>query len=282
MTLPEAQERIDRIRWFHEFDFPNGLKARSRSPGVEWNRKVWTFIRTHLDRLDLSGKTVLDLGCWDGYWSFYAETRGARSVLAADDRTQNWGGSAGILLAKELLNSSVEVELDVSVYEVSRLRRTFDVIFCLGVYYHLVDPFHALAQIRHCCHPETVVVFEGDETRGLPATALWYDLSDPRRPTFIPTRESFAQMLGAAYFDVVARFEMFEPGPAWREWLRSGKDALRRTLNPDPLPKGMNRVLTVCRPFERANPLHAYRPPFGLSRYDDRFREDVPAPDTVS
>ena len=35
------------------------------------------------------------MGCWDGYWSFYAEQRGAARVLATDDASQNWAGSAG-------------------------------------------------------------------------------------------------------------------------------------------------------------------------------------------
>ena len=35
-----------------------------------------------LDAVPFHGKSVLDIGCWDGYWSFYAERRGAASVLA--------------------------------------------------------------------------------------------------------------------------------------------------------------------------------------------------------
>lgn len=275
MNVADRQERIDQVPWYHEFDFPNGLKARSKSPDVEWHRNVWAFTRKHLDTLDFNGKTVLDLGCWDGYWSFYAEKRGAKQVLATDDQTQNWARSAGVLLAKELLGSSVEVRLDMSIYEVSRLGRTFDIILCLGIYYHLVDPFHAFAQIRHCCHKDTLVIFEGDEASGMPATSIWYDLSDSRRPMFIPTRHTFTQMLGAAYFDVISRFELFGPASALKARLRICADALLRMTKTDRLPRGMNRVVTVCRPVERANTLHAYRPPFGLHLYDDRFREDA-------
>src|SRR5687768_12760300 len=108
MDLQEYQRRIDQVQWYHEFDFPNGLVARSKTEDIVFHRRIWSFIRHELDQIDFAGKTVLDIGCWDGYWSFYAERRGAKSVLAADDQTQNWAGSSGILLAKELMGSSIE------------------------------------------------------------------------------------------------------------------------------------------------------------------------------
>ena len=73
------------------FEFPNGLVARSNTAeDIGSHRRIWSFIEKELDKIDFAGKTVLDLGCWDGYWSFYAERRGAKHVLATDDRTQNW------------------------------------------------------------------------------------------------------------------------------------------------------------------------------------------------
>jgi predicted nicotinamide N-methyase len=40
--------------------------------------------------VDFAGKTVLDIGCWDGQWSFLAENRGAARLLATDDCSQHW------------------------------------------------------------------------------------------------------------------------------------------------------------------------------------------------
>src|SRR5262245_60939622 len=105
MDLQDYQQRIDKIKWYHEFDFPNGLVTRATTPDAEVHRRIWKFIAAELDKIDFAGKTVLDLGCWDGYWSFYAERRGASRVLATDDSTQNWTGNDGVLLAKELLGS---------------------------------------------------------------------------------------------------------------------------------------------------------------------------------
>lgn len=56
------QSKIDAIRWYHEFDFGNDLKARSLESDVEWHRRVWSFIRNNLASIDFQGKTVLDVG----------------------------------------------------------------------------------------------------------------------------------------------------------------------------------------------------------------------------
>ena len=151
------QAQIDDIDWYHEFDFGNGLHAVSKTPDIEAHREVWRFIKEQLDLIDFRDKTVLEVGCWDGYWSFYAEGRGAKSVLATDDATQNWASGRGLLFAKQLLKSSIAVDQTVSMYELSKLSQTFDIVLCLGVYYHLIDPFAAFAQMRHCCHRSSII-----------------------------------------------------------------------------------------------------------------------------
>src|SRR5262249_13113386 len=98
----DLQKRIDAIAWYHEFDFGQGLKAQWGTPDVEWHRCNWRFVERQLEAVDFCGRSVLDVGCWDGYWSFFAEKRGAASVLAADDFSQNWASADGVHLAKEL------------------------------------------------------------------------------------------------------------------------------------------------------------------------------------
>ena len=165
--LELIKRRIDRIHWYHEFDFGNGLRTEVKTPDAQSHRALWRFIEAELDKIDFTNKAVLDIGCWDGYWSFYSERRGAARVLATDDRSQNWTGSAGFDLAKELFKSSVESNLALSVYDLGKLETKFDIILCLGVFYHLLDPFYAFAQIRHRCHEHSIVVFEGDAFFGL-------------------------------------------------------------------------------------------------------------------
>jgi len=74
----------------------DGLVARTQSPDAD---ETPPDVALHRGRtgpaIDFSGKSVLRPGLLDGYWSFYAERRGAASVLASDDATQNWAGKPG-------------------------------------------------------------------------------------------------------------------------------------------------------------------------------------------
>lgn len=247
------QAEVDAIHWYHEFNFPDGVVAKPKTPDAASHRRLWDFITRELDRIDFAGKSVLDIGCWDGYWSFYSERRGASHVLATDDSSQNWAGDSGLTLAKRLLGSKIETDTDRSVYDLAKLDRTFDVILCLGVYYHLLDPFHAFAQIRHCCRPETVIVFEGDAFFPIPGgqmqPAAYYSADVTKAPRFVPEPEALRQMLRAAYFQIdhEAKFLLTEK------------------------PTGAHRILVRCGPMAVKNDFHIYRPPFGLHQYDTRW-----------
>lgn len=271
MSLRQVQEQIDAIQWYHEFDFGRGLCARSSTPDVESHRRIWRMIAAQFDRIDWRGKSVLDIGCWDGYWSFDAERRGAASVLASDDISQNWAAGAGLRLAKKLLDSKVELNQSLSIYQLASLGRKFDVILCLGVYYHLVDPFFAFAQIRHCCHAGTIVLFEGDVARyGLRADAACLPFADATAPLYVPTARTLEKTLVATYFTQQSQTFLNSSPVAW------GKSIWRRLMHPSSLPS-VDRAVTVCTPFEGVNALHDYRPPFGLHQYDERFRTPTKA-----
>ncbi len=286
MDVAQAQARIDRLTWYHEFDFGNGLKTRASCRDL--HRPIWQFIERNLEDVDFRGKSVLDIGSWDGYWSFYAERRGAGSVLATDDRTQNWSDGQGILLARELLGSSIAVDQDVSVYDLQALNQKFDIILFLGVYYHLFDPFQAFTQLRHCCHDNTLVLIDGPVGTGLVPGSSLHNYHD-HNCEWLPTWEALLQVLQASYFSVTTP-EYLEPthplGPCerpgrlgWRWRLRMCAQALRgarRAItalarHTEPGPMAHRRVFLKCVPFQGANTIHAYRPPFGLHRYDSRF-----------
>ena len=98
----------------------------------------------------LDGRTVLDIGAWDGFFSFEAERRGARRVLATDSfawRGENWSSKEGFDLARRALGSRVEdLEIDVLDLRPERIG-TFDLVLFLGVLYHLPHPLLALERV---------------------------------------------------------------------------------------------------------------------------------------
>src|SRR6266496_2065088 len=71
------RERVHSLDWVHTIDLGQGLVT----PGA-WPPSP--LIRKAFDSLDFVGKRVLDVGCWDGLWSFEAERRGAGEVYATD------------------------------------------------------------------------------------------------------------------------------------------------------------------------------------------------------
>jgi len=289
MNEQDYQSRIDAIQWYHDFDFPHGLQARSHAPDADFHRRLWQFIEAHLAAIDFQGKRVLDIGCWDGYWSFYAERRGAGQVLATDDVSQNWAAGEGLRLAKQLLGSQIVVDQRRSVYELAALGQTFDVILFLGVYYHLYDPYYAFTQIRHCCGPETIVVMEGDVGRNLAEGEARFCFNNTSHSTFIPSIDTLDMMIKAAYLNVVSHAYFTQPprvtvSPLRRWWKQSEVRKVWKSLplhRAEPQQRGQrsadvvhaDRTLLVCKPFVGTNEMHYYKPPFGLTAYDPRFSQ---------
>jgi tRNA (mo5U34)-methyltransferase len=141
------EEKLGRIRsrqWYHSIEIEQGLVTPGTRPLAEMRR-----VLDHLklpERLD--GLTVLDIGAWDGFFSFEAERRGARRVVAYDLVPEDYSGFA---TAKALLRSRVEY-VQGSAYHLDRKTLgTFDVVLFLGVLYHLRYPLLALDRIREIC-----------------------------------------------------------------------------------------------------------------------------------
>jgi tRNA (mo5U34)-methyltransferase len=184
--------------WFHSFEFGDGLKATGIKP-VDLLHSEWTSFQVP----DLLGKSVLDIGAWDGWFSFRAEAAGASRVVALDhyawamdhalrsayhlqckgegrvpdpyDRVpQIWDndslpGKRGFDLAKKALGSNIEVIVaefpnGIDAADLGQ----FDVVLLLGVLYHLENPLEALRKAvsltRGVCIIETVcMVVPGQE-----------------------------------------------------------------------------------------------------------------------
>jgi tRNA (mo5U34)-methyltransferase len=140
------KSKVEALRWYHTIDLGRGIVTN----GID-NTPL------RLARLDLplsfAGRSVLDIGAWDGFFSFEAERRGASRVVATDYyawRGLGWGtgnGKAGFELARRTLESRVE-DVDIDVMELTPERiGTFDVVLFLGVLYHVRHPLLALERV---------------------------------------------------------------------------------------------------------------------------------------
>ena len=114
MDLGEIREQAARIRWFHSIDLGHGIVT----PGLD--RSSEKLARLQLPAT-LEGRTVLDIGAWDGFFSFEAERRGARRVLAVDSYCwsgKGWGTQDGFNFARKVLGSRVE-DREIEVEDLS-------------------------------------------------------------------------------------------------------------------------------------------------------------------
>lgn len=133
--------------WWHSLDLGDGRVT----PGVHKLEELRdNYARFKLPD-DLTGKRVLDIGCWDGFYSFEAERHGAQ-VVALDC----WHPET-FFAAHRALNSRVEFH-QMSVYEVSRERLgSFDIVLFLGVLYHLRHPLLALERVCEVTRDAAVI-----------------------------------------------------------------------------------------------------------------------------
>jgi tRNA (mo5U34)-methyltransferase len=132
--------------WHHSFEFGNIQTTNIRT---SLNYQMWASQGLPLD---LTGKSVLDIGTSDGFYSFLCEERGAKRVLATDSQRHEGVPSledeshARFEIIKKILNSNVEYK-KLDVYDVDTLDETFDIVLFFGVYYHLKDPILAIKKL---------------------------------------------------------------------------------------------------------------------------------------
>ena len=68
--------------WFHNLDL-RGIQTAPEHFLGDYPRNKWSSFADAIPK-DLHGRTVLDIGAYDGFFSFEAERRGASRVVAAD------------------------------------------------------------------------------------------------------------------------------------------------------------------------------------------------------
>jgi len=149
----ELADRISRYDWFHTIDFGDGIVTKGHCAADILRAKADCYFSTSPVR-----KSVLDIGCWDGYFSLEALRRGASRVLATDHHVWHgeWGRGA-FDLVREHLAPNLEVK-DIDIYDISPATiGTFDIVLFTGVLYHARHPLLALERAASVCAGTLVV-----------------------------------------------------------------------------------------------------------------------------
>jgi tRNA (mo5U34)-methyltransferase len=139
--------RIERLGpWFHNLRLgPHAeVQTAPNHPLGDFPANFWEFFKHALPE-DLTGKTVLDIGCNGGFYSFEMKRRGAARVLGVDhDPTY----LAQACFARDELGMDIEFKQG-DVYTIDTLvgGEQFDYVLFMGVFYHLRHPLYALEKV---------------------------------------------------------------------------------------------------------------------------------------
>ncbi len=172
----KIKDFVEHAFWYHTIEFPDGLVSNG--------------LYDHRERMpqygfpeNLNGKTVLDVGAADGFFSFELEKRGGQ-VTAID--THSYNGKVGhtdispskqadyaqkydlhrqeaeqfqeictsfgidspnrLLVAKAILGSLVDFRYE-SIYNLRQWQKKFDLVVCGDLIEHLKDPLGALENL---------------------------------------------------------------------------------------------------------------------------------------
>lgn len=128
--------------WFQRIELAPGLAT----PG--WSDPVTEKLPHFGLPDDMTGMRVLDIGCAEGFFSFEAERRGAREVVAIDS-------SPDLIRRFNICRYALGAKVDAfrtSVYDLNvRTFGTFDLVMFFGVIYHLRNPILALEKAFSVC-----------------------------------------------------------------------------------------------------------------------------------
>lgn len=190
ISKERLQEFFDKAYWFHTIDLGDGQATK----GVYDIRPI---VDMHQFDESLAGQSVLDVGSSDGFYSFEFAKRGAESVLALDTNaydgeiptdvspakrelyakkysrekeeyeqfkdvfeTLGLKGSNKLIVLADYLDSIVKFQQH-SIYDLEKLGKKFDLVFCGGLFGHLKNPLQGIEQLHSVTGKKCIITVNG-------------------------------------------------------------------------------------------------------------------------
>ena len=209
--------------WFHNLRLRGVSTAPQHFLG-DYPQVKYARFRDTIDP-DLTGRSVLDIGCNAGFYSLEMKRRGARRVLGIDT-DEHYLHQARF--AAEVEEADVEF-LRMSVWDIAALQEKFDLVLFMGVFYHLRHPLLALDLIHEHVAADQLLfqsmqrgsdrIAAGEPDRTIKERAFFLDPGYPKMhfiehrysgdPTnwWVPNRACVEAMLRSSGFEILARPE---------------------------------------------------------------------------
>jgi tRNA (mo5U34)-methyltransferase len=197
-----------KLGWFHSIPLPSGSYTRGHKTAEQLKNEeqLWQF------PADLSNRTVLDIGCADGYWAVLALQRGAKEVVAIDEQIT---GGLRFLLDHNVYPIDFR-QMDLFSADFLELP-AFDFVIFAGVLYHARNPIEALMRLRRVTKGFALVETLLDNRFGEDATyAVYYEHGECNNdPTnwWGPSSRCIEAMLRTGGFSRIERTSFYHGQP---------------------------------------------------------------------
>lgn len=141
ITTEQIKKDIERLGpWFHNLHLPWQQETAPDHFLGDFPSFKWDQLKAHLPA-DLSGWRILDIGCNAGFYTFELAKRGAQ-VLGIDLDTHYLRQAEW---AAKIYGLEEQVEFrQMQVYDLWKIKGEFDMVWFMGVFYHLRYPLLAL------------------------------------------------------------------------------------------------------------------------------------------
>ena len=206
-----------------------GVDSRSTdSPGPATRGDDRSPMLKFLDA-DLTGKSILDVGCAYGFFCFEAEKRNALRVVGTEMKRHRFVGSN---ILKEIYGRTTHF-LRQDIFS-RPLDESFDIVLCFNVLHHLPEPIKALRLIAALCSETLIIEFP--------------TLSDAKFQSTLPTGQSLdpsLPLLGVSSLPQADQTFLFS-NEAIRRILMD-HDGLVSSIDFHPSPTSRERSVAICR-----------------------------------
>jgi SAM-dependent methyltransferase len=160
---PFFQNRPDKLvdspnqseSWWHSIPLPDGSRINGYNKDKDLQFKMWRAMKI-ANRGGLTGKRVLDIGANDGFFTLAALMAGAQEVTAIDVGWETWPQNIQYACQAWHVTPRI-ITADFLVYD---FQQRFDVIFFLGVLYHLEDVFSCMKKLDQILEAQGVIYLE--------------------------------------------------------------------------------------------------------------------------
>jgi tRNA (mo5U34)-methyltransferase len=243
-TDDQVRERIAQVPfWWHSIEVAPGIVTPGhKTPEIH----AGEVAMLRFD--DVTGKSVLDIGGWDGFYALHAESLGASRVAVLDhfvwsidfaaldawrtahpegrgpdvvEESEFWHpdtlpGKAGFDTVRELRGSRVEeIVGDFMTIPLDEVG-TWDVVLFLGVLYHLQNPLGGLRRLAAMTTERAVIETHAVSLGGHPDASVWGfyptdELGGDPTNWFVPTARALEGAVLAAGFDRVEHLTQAPP-----------------------------------------------------------------------